>query len=139
MKQPHGARTAKDIAERLREEFGKDAVAVVGLRVEEARRAGDPDKIALWNEAANLLMSGVEEASEAGGSPLWWLMQRIEFYRHQASTAEADAAAATSHQRSQEMTDLAMRWRELALHADLLAKRIELVYRPGSLRGPPTP
>jgi hypothetical protein len=116
---PHstrGPRAARNIAEQFREEFGRDAVSRVGLRVEEARQGGNSDEIALWNEVARLLTAG---------PAFWWLMQRVEFYRHQASEAERKAAVATSYQLRQDLADVAMRWRELALQADLLAKRAE--------------
>jgi len=91
-----GLRTANDIAERFRDEFGKEAIAVVGLRAEAARQGGDGDDVALWNEVARRLMAGAEEVRDGGGPALWWLMQRVEYYRHQASEAERKAAKAPS-------------------------------------------
>ena len=129
-----GPRVAQDIADGLRDEFGSDAVAEVGMRVEEARQGGDPGDVVVWNEVARLLMARPEELRDSGGSGLWWLMQPLEFYRHQASEAEGRAAAATGAELKQAFTDLAMRWRELALQADLLAKRSETASRAGAPR-----
>jgi hypothetical protein len=47
-------------------------------------------------------------------------MQRIEYCRHRASQLERKAAAAPDAYR-QDMIELAIQWRDLALHADLLA------------------
>lgn len=130
-----GLRTANDIAERFRDEFGKEAIAVVGLRAEAARQGGDGDDVALWNEVARRLMAGAEEVRDGGGPALWWLMQRVEYYRHQASEAERKAAKAPTQDLRDDLTDLAMRWRELALQADLLAKRAETASRPDEAGG----
>jgi hypothetical protein len=124
MPDPHNA---AETAERLKREFGDRALAVVGVRVEEARQASDREGIGLWNEVARRLvaMPGPRKeirVSERGERPLWWLMQRIEYYRHHALEAERRADDADSEERRQHMLDLAMGWRELALQADLLAR-----------------
>jgi hypothetical protein len=48
-------------------------------------------------------------------------MQKVEYYRHHASAAEGKAAAASGQLR-EDMNYVARSWRELALHADLLAQ-----------------
>ena len=48
-------------------------------------------------------------------------MQRVEYYRHRANEAERKAVAAPEVCR-QDMLELAMQWRDLALHADLQAR-----------------
>jgi len=121
-KRPELGASGAEIVGRFRKQFGDDAIAVAALRVEEARQARDPDGVALWNEVARLLMTGPEERPASAGRPHWWLMQRVEFYRHQATKIEREAAAVENSQLGREMTNLAMRWRELALHADLLSK-----------------
>jgi hypothetical protein len=118
---------AAETAERLKREFGDRALAIVGARVEEARQASDPDGIGLWNEVARRLVAAPDaqrqiRVPDQGERPLWWLMQRIEYYRHQACEAERRAADAATDERRRDVLDLAMGWRELALQADLLAR-----------------
>jgi hypothetical protein len=118
---------AINIAERLKQEFGEEALAVVGMRVEEARQASDQDGVRFWKEVARRLVASPErrpraESPDEGGRRLWWLMQRIEYYRHHALEAERKAAAVGSSRLRHDLTDLAMSWRELALQADLLAR-----------------
>jgi len=121
-----GLNKTTDITERLKQEFGEDAFAVVGVRVEEARQASDAEGVGFWNEVARRLMTvdrgGGAEVPDVDGRRLWWLMQRVECYRHHASEAERKAAAAKSGQLREDMTDLARGWRELALQADLLSQ-----------------
>jgi hypothetical protein len=124
MLDPHNA---AETAERLKREFGDRALAIVGVRVEEARQASDRENIGLWNEVARRLVAPPDRRSQIrvpdrGERPLWWLMQRIEYYRHQACEAERRGADAASDERRRDMLDLAMGWRELALQADLLAR-----------------
>ncbi|HEX7199472.1 MAG TPA: hypothetical protein VF213_08340, partial [Dongiaceae bacterium] len=57
----------------------------------------------------------------AGPGALWRLMQRIEYYRHRAAEVERKAAGAPEAYRG-DMLDLAVQWRDLALHADLQAR-----------------
>ena len=121
-----GLSNATNIAESLKQEFGEDALTVVGVRVEEARQASDTDRISLWNEVARRLVT-VDKRRNAEVPDVgqrWWLMQRVECYRHHALEAERKAAAVRSGAVRQEMTDLARGWRELALQADLLSQRL---------------
>jgi hypothetical protein len=115
----------KAIARRLREAFGEEAFAVAGLRAEDARQACDQEGIGFWNEVARRLVIDQPkqraEPRDVVGRSLWWLMQKIEFYRHHAVAAEGRAAAASGQLR-EDMNYLARSWRELALHADLLAR-----------------
>jgi hypothetical protein len=118
------ARSAAEIAERLDREFGPDALSFVGARVEEARQASDQEAVRLWNDVGRrlaLLAPRARGAKEADGpSALWGFMQRIEYCRHRATQLERKAVTAPDAYR-QDMVDLAIQWRDLALHADLLA------------------
>jgi hypothetical protein len=115
----------KTIARRLKEAFAEEAFAVVGLRAEDARQAGDQEGVSFWNEVARRLVTHQSkrrvEPQDLVGRSLWWLMQKVEYYRHHASAAEGKAAAASGQLR-EDMNYVARSWRELALHADLLAQ-----------------
>jgi hypothetical protein len=107
-----------EIAKRLYAELGQGAVSVVSARVEVARQASDAADVTHWNEVAQTLLAlGGRGASDA----LWGFMQRIEYYRHRAAEVERKAAAAPEAYR-QDMLELAVQWRDLALHADLQAR-----------------
>jgi hypothetical protein len=115
--------SAAEIAERLGRALGEDALQFVGMRVEEARRESDRAAVRLWNEVARRLAGrDSRDALKAGGGDgaLWALMQRIEYCRHRGMAAERKAASGSEAFR-EEMADVAMQWRDLALHADLLA------------------
>jgi PAS domain S-box-containing protein len=122
-------RNAAQIAKRLKAEVGDDALSFVAMRAEEARQASDQDGVELWNEVARRLATLAQprrgaDRPKRSGQILWWFMQRIEHFRHRAARAERQAATASDEGR-QEMIDLAMGWRELALQADLLARGID--------------
>lgn len=117
-------RKADDIAAQLRNELGQGAFSFVSARVEESRQACDERGVRLWNDVASELVKPAQCANENGravSSPLWALMQRIEYYRHRAAEVERKAAAAPEAYRK-DLLDLATQWRDLALHADLQAR-----------------
>ncbi len=117
------SRKASDIAKGLRDELGQGAFSFVSVRVEEARQACDQQAVRAWNDVASELLALGERArsGDRGGAFLWALMQRIEYYRHRATEVERKAAAAPEAYR-QDMLELAVQWRDLALHADLQAQ-----------------
>ncbi|HSZ51762.1 MAG TPA: hypothetical protein VK801_09350 [Caulobacteraceae bacterium] len=120
----HHSRKAADIAAQLRNELGQDAFSFVSARVEEARQTCDERGLRLWNDVAGELVKPDQCANENGravSSPLWGLMQRIEYYRHRAAEVERKAAAAPEAYRK-DLLDLATQWRDLALHVDLQAR-----------------
>jgi hypothetical protein len=115
------SRKAVDIAVRLRAELGHDAFSFVSLRVEEARQSCDKRDVAHWNDVAGELLALGESADGAAAGSIWSAMQRIEYYRHRAAEVERKAATAPEAYR-REMLELAVQWRDLALHADLQAR-----------------
>jgi hypothetical protein len=118
------SRKAADVAAQLRNELGEGALSFVSARVEEARQACDERGVRRWNDVAGELVKPGLCANENGrpvSSPLWGLMQRIEYYRHRAAEVERKAAAAPEAYRK-DLLDLATQWRDLALHADLQAR-----------------
>jgi hypothetical protein len=123
-----------DIPERLYQALGPDAFTLVSVWIEEARQASDPEGVRFWSGVAEMLMMAPEAPPDSAGEPtsrpLWWFMQRIEYYRHRAMEAEQKAAGPVTDAVRRDMIDLAIRWRELAVQADLLARG------PGPARAP---
>jgi hypothetical protein len=115
------SRDALDTALRLHGDLGQGAFSFVSARVEEARQASDPRGVRLWNDVASELLTLDRCAGGATGNSVWRLMQRIEYYRHRATEVERKAATAPEAHRP-DMLELAMAWRDLALHADLQAR-----------------
>jgi len=121
--------TASDVAERLGREMGPGAFSFVGRRVEAARQRSDHADVQFWNQIAHELAHRVERGQGVrtldGKSDVWRFMQRIEYCRHRALKAEREAAAAKATTRRRELTDMATQWRDLALHAELIAQMAE--------------
>ena len=119
---------ALEIADRLQEELGMDALSFVSLRIEEARRAADTMGVAIWTKVAQTLSEAGDAPSVApnwgGGSDLWKVMQRVEHCRHRAMKLELSATQGMEALRK-EASDLAMQWRDLALQMQLLATHQE--------------
>jgi len=117
------SRKPKDIAQSLHDELGEGAFSFVSIRVEAARQASDQWAVRTWNDVASELLAIGERPrnGDRRGASLWALMQRIEYYRHRATEVERQAAAAPEAYR-QDMLELAVQWRDLALHADLQAQ-----------------
>ncbi|MBV8684042.1 MAG: hypothetical protein JO111_14295 [Caulobacteraceae bacterium] len=119
------SRKSADIAIKLHDELAEDAFSFVSARVEEARQVCDERGVRLWKEVAAELVKlgpGAREGNgRVGSGSFWGLMQRIEYYRHRASEVERKAAGAPEAYRK-DMLELAVQWRDLALHADLQAR-----------------
>lgn len=119
------SRKSADIAIKLHDELGEGAFSFASARVEEARQVCDDRGVRLWKDVgAELVKLGPTaraDEGKSGASSLWGVMQRIEYYRHRASEVERKAAAAPDAYR-QDMLELAVQWRDLALHADLQAR-----------------
>ena len=119
------SRKAADIAVQLHNELGEGAFSFVSARVEEARHACDERRVRLWKDVARELVQAARSRQGENGrgvsGSFWGLMQRIEYYRHRADEVERKAAAAPEAYRD-DMLDLAVQWRDLALHADLQAR-----------------
>ena len=142
-------REAAKIAMRLHQELGPEALSFVSARVEEARRASDKVGVALWNGVARrLAIVDQRDHAAAGGNgtaSAWRLMQSVEYCRHRAMDAEQSAATAPEDLRKG-LIELAVQWRDLALHAHLLARfskkpasRVELPVRFGPAAGQSLP
>lgn len=141
-------REAAKIAARLHQELGPEALSFVSARVEEARRASDKVGVTLWNGVARrLAVVDQRDHAAAGGNGTassWRLMQSVEYCRHRAMDAEKSAAVAPEALR-EGLIKLAVQWRDLALHAHLLARfskkpaRAELPVRFGSAAGQSLP
>jgi len=116
------SRTPADIASHLRDELGEGAYAFVSRQAEEVRQAADARGVRHWNGVASELLRLDRRKLDGGGADsLWRVMQRVEYYRHRAAEVERKAAAAPILYR-RDMLDLALQWRDLALHADLQAR-----------------
>jgi hypothetical protein len=115
------SRTAADVAIRLHGELGQGAFSFVSIRVEEARQACDQRGVQLWNDVARELLTLGRRSSGGATGSVWGLMQRIEYYRHRATEVERKAATAPEAYRD-DMLELAVQWRDLALHADVQAR-----------------
>jgi hypothetical protein len=125
-----------DIPERLYQALGPDAFSLVSVWIEDARQARDPEGVRFWSGVAEMLMMAPETPPESAGErtsrPLWWFMQRIEYYRHRAMEAEQKAAGPVTDAVRRDMIDLAIRWRELAVQADLLARGPDPAHAPAA-------
>lgn len=110
---------ADRVAQNLVRELGEHATAMAALRAEDCRGAVDPDGVRHWLAVARRIDAIL--ADEAPASSAWRLMQRIEFYRHRATQAERKADCGAEELR-QDMIDIAMQWRDLAMQAQLLAE-----------------
>ncbi len=81
--------------------------------------------VGVWTDAAQVptaLEKGMEphRSNPSGdGTPLWRLMQKIEYCRHRAELAEAKAAGGSTAFR-REMAEVAEQWRDLAHEIELL-------------------
>jgi hypothetical protein len=121
--------TATDVAERLGKEMGHGAFSFVGRRVEAARQRSDQAEVQFWNQIAHELAFRLDHDHSVRAlktkNALWAFMQRIEYCRHRAMKAEREAASAKASPRRRELTDLATQWRDLALHAELIAQMAE--------------
>jgi hypothetical protein len=119
------SRKSADIAIQLHNELGEGAFSFVSARVEEARQTRDERGVRLWKDVARELVQAARSVRNENGSSVsgsfWGLMQRIEYYRHRAAEVERKAAAAPDAYR-EDMLELAVQWRDLALHADLQAR-----------------
>jgi hypothetical protein len=118
------SRTPADIASHLRDELGEGAYAFVSRRAEEMRQAADARGVRLWSDVASELLRldrRPRKGDRGGPNSLRRVMQRVEYYRHRAAEVERKAAAAPILYR-RDMLDLALQWRDLALHTDLQAR-----------------
>ena len=139
-------REAAKIALRLHQELGPEALSFVSARVEEARRASDKVGVKLWNGVARRLAIVDQRdhatAGKNGTASSWRLMQSVEYCRHRAMDAEQSATTAPEALR-EGLIELAVQWRDLALHAHLLARfskkpeRVELPVRFGPAASQP--
>lgn len=119
------SRKPADMAVQLCNELGQEAFSFVSARVEEARQSSDESGVQLWKDVAGELVRANGSARGKNGAglsgSLWRLMQRIEYYRHRAAEVELKAADAPEPCRK-DLLELAVEWRDLALHADLQAR-----------------
>lgn len=118
------------LAHHLVQHLGDAGLDLVRARVDALHLADEPERARYWSAAAYamVVMADMPEATAFGApspppraaAPDWWLMQRVEAYRHLAWVAEMSRDPNTGGWGSTQL-DAATGWRELAAELHQLA------------------
>lgn len=118
------------LAQHLVQHLGDDGLDLVRARVDALHLADEPEQARYWSAAAYamVVMANMPDATALGApfplarspDPDWWLMQRVEAYRHLAWVAEKSRDPNTGEWGATQL-DAATGWRELAADLHQLA------------------